>query len=76
MADPVLEVENLSVRRDGGALALRNIDFVAARKSTLGVLGANGAGKSTLLDTLSGFLRPEFWDHSLPGRKDRRQGAA
>lgn len=59
MADPVLEVENLSVRRDGGALALRNIDFVAARESTLGVLGANGAGKSTLLDTLSGFLRPE-----------------
>ena len=47
------------MRRDGGALALRNIDFVAARKSTLGVLGANGAGKSTLLDTLSGFLRPE-----------------
>ena len=59
MADPILEVENLSVRRDGGALALRNVDFVAARESTLGVLGANGAGKSTLLDTLSGFLRPE-----------------
>jgi branched-chain amino acid transport system ATP-binding protein len=74
MADPVLEVENLSVRRDGGALALRNIDFVAARESTLGVLGANGAGKSTLLDTLSGFLRPESGTIRFQG--DRIDGRA
>jgi branched-chain amino acid transport system ATP-binding protein len=74
MADPILEVENLSVRRDGGALALRNIDFVAARESTLGVLGANGAGKSTLLDTLSGFLRPESGTIRFQG--DRIEGRA
>lgn len=60
MLDPVLKVENLSVRRHGRVLALRNIGFALPPKSTLGVLGANGAGKSTLLDTLSGFLRPEL----------------
>ncbi|MGA7325937.1 MAG: ABC transporter ATP-binding protein [Rhodomicrobium sp.] len=59
MPDPMLEAENVSVRREGRILALRNLKFQIPANCTLGVLGANGAGKSTLLDTISGFLRPE-----------------
>lgn len=69
MADPVLEVKDLSVRRAGRGLALRGIEFTVAPGQTLGVLGANGAGKSTLLDTLSGFLKTASGSICLLGKR-------
>jgi iron complex transport system ATP-binding protein len=55
MAEPLLEVRGLGVRRGGRAL-LEGISFAARPGVVLGVLGPNGAGKSTLLKAVAGLL--------------------
>src|SRR5688572_24618495 len=50
-----LEVEGLSVARDGRAV-LSEVAFAADGGSVLAVVGPNGAGKSTLLKTIAGLL--------------------
>ena len=49
---PLLEVENVSVRF-GGIVALDRISFAVARGHIVGFIGPNGAGKTTMFNCLS-----------------------
>ena len=49
---PLLEVENVSVRF-GGIVALDRISFVVRRGHIVGFIGPNGAGKTTMFNCLS-----------------------
>ena len=68
MPDPILKVEDLSVRRERLSV-LRDINLVLEPKSTIAVMGANGTGKTTFLNTLSGFLKPHAGSISLLGER-------
>jgi branched-chain amino acid transport system ATP-binding protein len=52
IAQPLLEVENVSVRF-GGIVALDRVSFSVARGHTVGFIGPNGAGKTTMFNCLS-----------------------
>ena len=52
IVQPLLEVENVSVRF-GGIVALDRISFSVARGHIVGFIGPNGAGKTTMFNCLS-----------------------
>lgn len=54
---PVLEVEDLMVRRDGRAV-LAGLSLAVAPGRAVAVAGPNGCGKSTLLAAIAGVLPP------------------
>lgn len=53
MSDPILKVENLSVRFDSFS-AVDNVSFSIAAGTITGLIGPNGAGKSSLFNSLVG----------------------
>jgi ABC-2 type transport system ATP-binding protein len=66
-------VERLT-KRYGDVLAVNDIDFVAPKGSTIGLLGGNGAGKTTTIAMLLGLLVPSSGRISVLGHdmaKDR-----
>jgi len=53
---PFLSFEKVSLTyQGGGAPALHNIDFVAERGETIGVIGGTGCGKTSLVNLIPGF---------------------
>ncbi len=54
---PILEIKNLTVKRDG-VLVLDSITFRVDRGEYIGLLGPNGAGKTTLLLAILGKIQP------------------
>src|ERR1700734_982533 len=50
---PLLELRGVS-KAFGGAIALREIDFVLGAGEIHGLVGENGAGKSTLMKIIAG----------------------
>ena len=61
MAEPFLEVQDLSFAYGRGArarLVLSQVSLEIARGSVVGLLGPNGSGKTTLLRLMSGVLSP------------------
>ena len=52
IVQPLLEVENVSVRF-GGIVALDRVSFVVAPGHIVGFIGPNGAGKTTMFNCLS-----------------------
>jgi phospholipid/cholesterol/gamma-HCH transport system ATP-binding protein len=56
-AEPLLAVENLSVRFGSNAV-LRDITLRVPRGQTLAIIGESGCGKTVLLKTMIGLIRP------------------
>jgi len=56
-APPILEVEQLAVRR-GGRTIFEDVSLAAAAGEIVGIVGPNGCGKSTLLACVAGVLAP------------------
>ncbi len=54
---PVIQVENLS-KRFGNIVAVDNVTFSVAARSTTALLGGNGAGKTTTISMILGLLLP------------------
>lgn len=57
MIQPILSVENLSMRF-GGLLAVDNVSFEVKPNQVFGIIGPNGAGKTTVFNCIGGFYRP------------------
>jgi branched-chain amino acid transport system ATP-binding protein len=57
MAEPILQVENVS-RRFGGLLAVDQASFAAEAGKITALIGPNGAGKTTLFAIITGFVAP------------------
>ncbi|MCT0226569.1 metal ABC transporter ATP-binding protein [Synechococcus sp. CS-1328] len=55
MAEMILEVSGLTVRRRG-TTAVENVSFSLAAESDTALVGPNGAGKSTLVQAILGLL--------------------
>jgi len=53
----------------GGAPALKDVSFGAAKGEILGLIGPNGAGKTTLLNIISGILKPNAGKVFFHGRE-------
>ena len=58
MADPILEVEGLTVRIDGTTI-LDDVSLTIGTGELLSIIGPNGAGKSTLIRCLDGLVTPD-----------------
>lgn len=56
-ADPILEVEHLTMRF-GGLVAVNDLSFRAARGQITALIGPNGAGKTTVFNCITGFYKP------------------
>ena len=52
---PILEVENLTVNRDG-EVVIENANFSISKGDYVGIVGPNGGGKTTLLNAVLNFL--------------------
>ncbi len=58
MAEPVLELEGVSLQRDGRPV-LQNVSLRLERDDYLAILGPNGGGKTTLLKVALGLVAPD-----------------
>ncbi len=57
MPDPLLQVDNVTVRF-GGLVAVNNFSLAVARGTIHALIGPNGAGKSTTFNCISRFYQP------------------
>ncbi len=67
LAEPILEVDRLSVRL-GRTEVLRDVSFTVGPGELLSLLGPNGSGKTTLLRTIAGFETATSGTVRLGGR--------
>lgn len=67
-AAPILEVTQLSIRRDRTKI-LRDISWRVAWGEHWVILGANGSGKTSLLSALTGYLMPTSGEITLLGQR-------
>ena len=65
---PLLEIDTLSIRRDGTQI-LREVDWSVRRGEHWVILGPNGSGKTSLLAALTGYFMPTSGDLTLLGQK-------
>ena len=68
--EPLLEVEDLHVRRRAGLDAVRDVSFQVRAGEIVGIAGVDGNGQTELIDALAG-LRPEA---ARARRRARRHG--
>ncbi len=69
-------IEAHGIHKSFGALeVLKGIDFCAAEKETVAIVGASGAGKSTLLQILGTLSTPDSAPCSSTGRMRSGSGA-
>ena len=56
MSDPIVTIENISLRYK--KTVLTDVSISAGKGETVGLLGLNGSGKSTLLSAIAGLRKP------------------
>jgi iron complex transport system ATP-binding protein len=71
MADPVLEVDHLSVQV-GDTAILDDVSISVGSGRFVSIIGPNGAGKSTLIRCLDGLLDPDQGSIRINGRPIKR----
>ena len=57
MANPIIEIKDLSAGYDGRTV-LRNVNLTVYDRDFLGIIGPNGGGKTTLIKCILGLLKP------------------
>jgi len=70
-AEPILEVENVSLRF-GGVQALSEVSFDVRNGEVRAIIGPNGAGKSSMLNVINGFYHPQEGTITFKGVTRRR----
>ena len=70
-AEPILEVENVSLRF-GGVQALSEVSFGVLKGEVRAIIGPNGAGKSSMLNVINGFYHPQDGTITFKGVTRRR----
>jgi branched-chain amino acid transport system ATP-binding protein len=73
MAEPLLEVDHVTVRF-GGVVALDDVDFTIHAGEILALVGPNGAGKTSCFNVMTGVYQPtngqiRFRGSRVTGRK-------
>ncbi len=58
MADPFIELSNVTLQYGGGTLALDRTDLTIAQGDFVALVGPSGCGKSTILKLVAGLLKP------------------
>jgi simple sugar transport system ATP-binding protein len=66
--EPVLNVENLTVRSDRGQEAVRNVSFRVRAGEILGIAGVAGNGQDELVEAITGLRRSSSGTISLAGQ--------
>ncbi len=69
---PIVDVQNLSKRYEGGFEALKSVSLRIEEGEILALLGPNGAGKTTLISTLCGISKPSGGNASIGGHDIQR----
>lgn len=69
MKDPILKIQDYSVRR--GDFLLENINLNIYEKEIFAILGKSGAGKTVLLESIAGIYPPTEGSILLHGRNVR-----
>jgi len=78
VTEPVLAVDDVSVRR-GGRTVIEDISLAVEAGEIVGIVGKNGSGKSTLLGCVAGVLPPRDGRIAIAGasvwgsRRDRKR---
>lgn len=62
IGEPVLEIQNLSARRDNGSQALNDVSLTVHGGEILGLAGVSGNGQPELFDAMVGVRQPERGD--------------
>ena len=70
-AEPILEIENVSLRF-GGVQALSEVSFDVQSGEVRAIIGPNGAGKSSMLNVINGFYHPQEGRITFKGVTRRR----
>jgi peptide/nickel transport system ATP-binding protein len=74
VAEPILNVQNLSVRfqTKGGAVdAVRDVSFSVERGASFGLVGESGSGKSTILRAVAGLVTHYTGQVAVAGQEVR-----
>ncbi len=64
---PLLSAQKV-VKRFGGLIAVRDLDFDIPPRAIYSVIGPNGAGKTTFFNCITGFYKPDSGDVLFDGR--------
>ncbi len=73
MSEPLLEVDNITLRF-GGVTAIGDVSFGVQPEELFAIIGPNGAGKTSIFNTISQVYRPQegdirFEGESIMGRR-------